>query len=79
MNLSRHKIMRFSSVFVLMLSVFVSTVFAGGPISLFNKTPTVYPSGGTNITLNYDQGNLGSRSNATADALVNQSTKHKYL
>jgi len=73
MNISKRKIMPYSAALILMLSVLINAAFAGGPIALFNKTPIVYPSAGANITLNYDQGSLGSRSNATADALVNQS------
>jgi len=48
---------------------------AGGPLSLGgpnNNTPVTYPNGGSNITLNYDQGSLGGRTNAQIDAIVNQ-------
>ena len=61
------------AVFALTLLVCMNAAFAGGPLSLYSNTPIVYPNSGNNIILNYDQGNLGSRSNATADALVNQS------
>ncbi len=46
---------------------------AGGPIGVTNNKAIKYPSGGKNIILNYDKGNLGSRSNNTADSIVNQS------
>jgi len=52
--------------------VFSAIVSAGGPLQVNNSNqPIVYPAGGANITLNYDQGPLGSRTNAQADALLN--------
>lgn len=42
---------------------------AGGPLGVCHGTPTKYPGAGT-VTLNYDQGALGSRTKAQADALV---------
>jgi len=46
---------------------------AGGPIGVANNQAIKYPSGAKSITLNYDKGDLGSRSNNTADSIVNQS------
>lgn len=60
--------------FLLLFSGF-NAAFAGGPLYLAgsgNNTPVVFADSDVNITLNYDQGNLGSRSNAEIDALVNQ-------
>ena len=37
---------------------------------LVNQQPVVYPNGGTSLTLNLDQGPLGSRTNAQATAIV---------
>ncbi|MDP1681402.1 MAG: Ig-like domain-containing protein [Burkholderiales bacterium] len=63
------------------LSLFVSiclggaTAFAGGPLNLAGSaghTPVAYPNGGQNITMNLDQGNLGSRTKAQTDALLTQ-------
>ena len=63
------------------LSLFVSiclggaTAFAGGPLNLAGSaghTPVTYPNGGQNITMNLDQGNLGSRTKAQTDALLTQ-------
>lgn len=62
-------------VLPLLLACLSSTVFAGGPLIVAGPsghTPVVYPSGGTNIILNYDLGPLGSRTNQEADALINQ-------
>ena len=42
----------------------------GGPLSLVNDQPVVYPNGGSSLTLNVDQGPLGTRTNAQAIALV---------
>ncbi|MBC8021664.1 MAG: hypothetical protein H7Y14_01000, partial [Burkholderiales bacterium] len=42
---------------------------AGGPLSVCGGNPVKYPGAGT-ITLRYDQGALGSRTKAQADALV---------
>ena len=43
---------------------------AGGPLELYNHQAIVYPNGGTSLTLNLDQGSLGTRTNAQAVALV---------
>lgn len=48
-----------------------SSAWAGGPYSCAGA-PLKYGGAGT-ISLNYDQGNLGGRSKATADALVSAS------
>ena len=52
---------------------FVGTcAYAGGPLSVCNDvahTPIKYPGAGT-VNLNYDQGPLGSRTKAQADAIV---------
>ncbi len=42
---------------------------AGGPLNVCYNVPVKYPGAGT-VTLNYDQGALGSRSKAQADALI---------
>jgi len=42
---------------------------AGGPLGICYGQPIKYPGAGT-VTLNYDQGSLGSRSKSQADALV---------
>ena len=44
---------------------------AGGPLIACSGVPVKYAGAGT-ITLNYDQGNLGSRSKVQADALVTE-------
>lgn len=49
----------------------ILSAFAGGSWSVFGGTPTKYPGAGT-VTLNYDQGTLGSRSKAQADAMVTE-------
>ncbi len=43
---------------------------AGGPLDVVNQQPVVYANGGTSLTLNVDQGPLGSRTNAQARALM---------
>jgi hypothetical protein len=48
----------------------VLPVRAGGPLQVVNNQPVVYPNGGAALTLNLDQGPLGSRTNAEAVALV---------
>ena len=51
------------------------TAFAGGPLNLAGsagRTPVTYPNGGQSINMNLDQGNLGSRTKAQADAIFNQ-------
>jgi hypothetical protein len=45
--------------------------YAGGPWAVYGGVPTKYPGAGT-VTLNYDQGALGSRTKAQADALVTE-------
>lgn len=55
--------------------IFSQLALAGGPLELggaSGTTPIVYPSGGASITINLDQGNLGGRTKAQADALVTQ-------
>ena len=42
----------------------------GGPLDLVNHQPVVYPNGGASLTLNLDQGPLGTRTNAQAAAMV---------
>ena len=47
------------------------SAFAGGPLNLAGpagRTPVTYPNGGQNINMNLDQGNLGNRTKAQADA-----------
>jgi len=66
-------LLRKIAVYATVFFTCVNAGYAGGPLSLFSNAPVVYPNGGTNIVLNYDRGDLGSRDNATADALVNQS------
>ena len=56
----------------LLLSCLHSTVFAGGALVTQTGQPIHYSNGGTDITLNYDQGPLGLRTNEQADALINQ-------
>ncbi|MEO8506594.1 MAG: hypothetical protein ABI593_03090, partial [Betaproteobacteria bacterium] len=48
----------------------VAPARAGGPTAIVNQLPVVYPNGGAGLTLNLDQGPLGSRSNAQAVGLV---------
>src|SRR5262249_1932304 len=50
-------------------AVLSCAAFAGGPLSVCNGVPTKYAGGGT-VTLNYDQGTLGTRTKAQADAIV---------
>ena len=60
-------------LFVLILGG--TNAFAGGPLRLAGptgKTPVAYPNGGQNISMHLDQGSLGSRSKAQADAIFNQ-------
>ena len=58
---------------IAMLAAIIATsAHAGGPLSVCNdaaRTPIKYPGAG-NVNLNYDLGNLGSRSKAVADAIV---------
>lgn len=53
------------------LGVFAVNAHAGGPLSVCGaaKTPVKYPGAGT-VNLNYDQGNLGTRAKAQADAII---------
>lgn len=46
-----------------------TAVHAGGPWGIYNGAPILYIAPAT-VALNYDQGSLGSRSKAQADALV---------
>lgn len=48
-----------------------SSVLAGGPWGIYNGTAIKYPGAGT-VVLNYDQGALGIRSKALADAKVTE-------
>ena len=48
---------------------FTASTFAGGPLVICYQLPTKYPGAGS-VSLNYDQGTLGSRTKAQADALV---------
>jgi len=62
------------ALFVSLCFAGIST-FAGGPLNLAGpagRTPVAYPNGGQNIVMNLDQGGLGSRSKAQADAIFNQ-------
>jgi len=56
----------------LIMLAFAAPLWAGGPLNVCSGTPIKYPGAGT-VTLNYDQGNLGSRTNAQAGALVTDS------
>lgn len=57
----------------LLLVCFHNTVIAGGPLATStNDAAIVYPNGGSSITVNYDLGSLGSRSNSETAALLNQ-------
>ncbi|MCX7195653.1 MAG: matrixin family metalloprotease, partial [Proteobacteria bacterium] len=49
--------------------MFATSTFAGGPLVVCYQLPTKYPGTGS-VSLNYDQGILGSRTKAQADALV---------
>ena len=51
------------------LITFTAFSFAGGPLVVCYQLPTKYPGAGS-VSLNYDQGILGSRTKAQADALV---------
>ncbi|WP_239250550.1 fibronectin type III domain-containing protein, partial [Candidatus Nitrotoga sp. M5] len=51
------------------LIIFSVSVFAGGPLVVCYQLPTKYPGAGS-VSLNYDLGALGSRTNAQADTLV---------
>ncbi|MEN8133781.1 MAG: hypothetical protein ABFS45_27220, partial [Pseudomonadota bacterium] len=65
------------AILFLLQCIILATANAGGPLNLAGPngtTPVVYPNGGQDITLNYDQGGLGSRTNAQIDALVNGAT-----
>ncbi|WP_239187389.1 fibronectin type III domain-containing protein, partial [Candidatus Nitrotoga sp. HW29] len=53
------------------LITFAASSFAGGPLVVCYQLPTKYPGTGT-VSLNYDQGILGSRTKAQADALVTE-------
>jgi hypothetical protein len=65
--------MKCSPVFAALGLLFVPMIaLAGGPLNVCNdgaRTPIKY-SGAGNIVLNFDQGNLGARSKARADELV---------
>jgi hypothetical protein len=51
------------------LSLFTTLAHAGGPLNVCRNAPVKYPGAGA-VTLNYDQGALGSRTKAQADALI---------
>ncbi len=53
------------------LMTFSASVFAGGPLVVCYQFPTKYPGAGS-VSLNYDQGILGSRTKVQADALVTE-------
>lgn len=56
-----------------MALVVTGAAHAGGPLQLggaSGNTPVTYPDGGSGIRLHLDRGSLGSRGNASADALV---------
>ena len=53
------------------LILFTVSAFAGGPLVVCYQLPTKY-SGAGSVSLNYDQGILGSRTKAQADALVTE-------
>ena len=53
------------------LIMFAASAFAGGPLVVCYQLPTKYPGTGS-VSLNYDQGILGSRTKAQADALVTE-------
>ncbi len=56
---------------LLWLSIlYQGSVFAGGPLAVVNGESVAYPNSGRNLSLNFDKGTLGSRSNNQADALV---------
>ena len=60
---------------LLLITFVAASAWAGGPLRLAGpsgRTPVTYPNGGQNITFNLDQGNLGSRSKAQADAIFDQ-------
>ena len=61
---------RFLARTAIVLCTGVSLAQAGGPLEVYNHQGIVYPNGGTSLTLNLDQGSLGSRTNAQAVALV---------
>jgi hypothetical protein len=63
------RLIRAAAAFALVAATALSA-FAAGPQSLVNHQPVVYPNGGASITLNLDQGPLGTRSNAQAIAIV---------
>jgi len=54
----------------LLLLTFLTQAQAGGPLTLVNNKAVVYPNGGRGIILNFDRGDLGPRTNATADSLA---------
>ena len=56
---------------VALTSAFSNRVQAAGPFVVFNGVPVKYAGAGA-IVLNYDQGSLGSRTKAQADAIVTQ-------
>jgi hypothetical protein len=53
-----------------LVATLAAQAHGGGPVSLVNQQPVVYPNGGTSLTLNLDQGPLGTRTNAQANTLV---------
>ena len=69
-----HRLWKWISI-ILAMSFINYAAQAAGPVNLAGPTgniPVTYPNGGENIVLNYDQGNLGGRSNVQIDAIVNQ-------
>ena len=55
--------------FAAALLAVTSSAFAGGPLNVCNQAAVKYPGAGT-VNLHYDQGTLGVRSKAQADALI---------
>ena len=53
------------------LITLTASVFAGGPLVVCYQLPIKYPGAGS-VSLNYDQGVLGSRTKVQADALVTE-------
>lgn len=63
------RLMRWSAAAVAAFACGAASVHAHGPLNVCNNAPVKYPGAGT-ITLNYDLGNLGSRTKAQADSIV---------